>query len=95
MRVRRLLVGVVHDENEGLGYSGELAARVVMMEREESNSLTDLTSNFRHEQFEGEMKLRLAVPCDAWGPIGRGGSITTEARAHLSRLAETGNGDMA
>ena len=66
-----------------------------MMEREESNSLTDLTSNFRHEQFEGEMKLRLAVPFDAWGPIGRGGSITTEARAHLSRLAETGNGDMA
>ena len=43
-----------------------------MMEREESNSLTDLTSNFRHEQFEGEMKLRLAVPFDAWGPIGRG-----------------------
>ena len=54
-----------------------------MMERKESNSLTDLTPNFRHEQFEGEMKLRLAVPCDAWGPIGRGGSITTEARAHL------------
>lgn len=46
-----------------------------MMEREESNSLTDLTSNFRHEQFEGEMKLRLAVPFDAWGPIGREGLL--------------------
>ena len=65
------------------------------MQHEERNSLTDPASNFRHEQFEGEMKLRLAVPCDAWGPIGRGGSITTEARAHLGRLAETGNGDMA
>jgi hypothetical protein len=89
------LVGVVHDENEGLGYSGELAARVVMMERKESNSLTDLTPNFRHEQFEGEMKLRLAVPFDAWEPIGREGPITTGARAHLARLAEAGNGGMA
>ena len=65
------------------------------MQHEERNSLTDPASNFRHTQFEGEMKLRLAVPCDAWGPIGRGGSITTEARAHLGRLAETGNGGMA
>ena len=89
------MVGVVHDENEGLGYSGELAARVVMMERKESNSLTDLTSNFRHEQFEGEMKLRLAVPFDAWEPIGRERPITTGARAHLARLAEAGNGGMA
>jgi hypothetical protein len=89
------LVGVVHDENEGLGYSGELPARVVMMEHEERNSLTDLTSNFRHEQFEGEIKLRIAIPFDAWEPIDKGGSITTGARAHLARLAETGNGDMA
>ena len=66
-----------------------------MMEHEDSNGLTDPASNFRHAEFEAEMKLRLAVPCDAWGPIGRGGSITTEARAHLGRLAETGNGDMA
>ncbi len=66
-----------------------------MMEHEESNSLTYLTSNFRHEQFEGEMKLRLAVPFDAWETIGRGGSITTGARAHLARLAEAGNGGMA
>lgn len=65
------------------------------MQHEERNSLTDPAPNFRHTQFEGEMKLRLAVPFDAWGPIGRGGSITTEARAHLGRLAETGNGDMA
>jgi hypothetical protein len=89
------LVGVVHYENEGLGYSGELPARVVMMEHEGRNSLTDLTSNFRHEQFEGEMKLRLALPCDAWESIGRGESITTGARAHLARLAEAGNGGMA
>ena len=66
-----------------------------MMERKESNSLTDLTSNFRHTQFEGEMKLRLAVPFDAWEPIGREGPITTGARAHLARLAEAGNGGMA
>lgn len=66
-----------------------------MMEHEERNSLTDPASNFRPEQFEGEMKLRLAVPLDAWEPIGRGGSITTESRAHLARLAEARNGDMA
>jgi len=89
------LVGVVHYENAGLGYSGELPARVVMMEHEDSNSLTDPASNFRHAEFEAEMKLRLAVPFDAWEPICRGGSITTGARAHVARLAETGNGDMA
>lgn len=66
-----------------------------MKEHEERHSLTDPASNFRHEQFEGEMKLRLAVPFDAWEPIGRRGSITTGARAHLARLAETRNGDMA
>ncbi|GHC41241.1 hypothetical protein GCM10007291_48930 [Gemmobacter nanjingensis] len=65
------------------------------MQHEERNSLTDPASNFRHTQFEGEMKLRLAVPFDAWEPIGREGPITTGARAHLARLAEAGNGGMA
>ena len=89
------MVGVVHYENEGLGYSCELPARVVMMEHEGRTSLTDPASNFRHEEFEGEMKLRLAVPFDAWEPICRGGSITTGARAHLARLSEAGNGGIA
>jgi hypothetical protein len=41
------------------------------------------------------MQRRLALPFDAWEPIGRGESITTRARAHLARVAGFGNGDMA
>ncbi|MDP3197715.1 hypothetical protein [Tabrizicola sp.] len=57
--------------------------------------MTDTDFNFRHEQFAGEMQRRLALPFDAWETIGRGDPITTGARAHLARLAESGNGDMA
>ncbi len=94
----RPLVGVVHrwnDDNERLGYSGELPAGVVIMEHEERDSLTGIAFNFRHEHVEGEMQRRLALPFDAWEAIGRGESITTRARAHLARLAESSNGDIA
>ena len=56
------MVGVVHcwnDDNERLGYSGELPAGVVMMKHEERDSLTGIAFNFRHEHVEGEMR-------DAW-----------------------------
>ena len=66
-----------------------------MMEHEERGSLTDTDFNFRHEQFAGEMQRRLALPFDAWEPIGRGESLTRRARAHLARVAGFGNGDMA
>ena len=94
----RRLVSVVHrwnDDNERLGYSGELSAGVVIMEHEERDSPTGILFNFRHEHVESEMQRRLALPFDAWKPIGRGEAITTRARAHLARLAESGNGDMA
>jgi hypothetical protein len=94
----RPLVGVVHrwnDDNERLGYSGELPAGGVMMEHEERGSVTDTAFNFWYEHVEGEMQRRLGLPFDAWEPIGRGESITTRARAHLARLAESGNGEMA
>ncbi len=94
----RLLVGVVHrwnDDNERLGYSGELPAGVVMMEHEERGSVTNTALSFWYEHAQGEMQQRLGLPFDAWEPIGRGESITTRARAHLARLAESGNGEMA
>jgi len=94
----RRLVGVVHcwnDDDERLGYSGELPAGVVMMKHEERDSLAGKAFNFRHEHVEGEMQRRLALPFDAWEPIGRGEAITTRARAHLARVAGFGNGDMA
>jgi hypothetical protein len=88
------LVGVIHrwnDNNERLGYSGELPAGVVMIEHEERSSLTVTAFNSRHELIEGEMQRRLAFPFSAWEPIGRGESITAGARAHLACLA----GDMS
>jgi hypothetical protein len=66
-----------------------------MMEHEEYGSVTDTAFNFWYEHVEGEMRRRLGLPFDAWEPIGRGESITTRARAHLARLAESGNGEMA
>ena len=66
-----------------------------MMKHEERDSLAGIAFNFRHEHVEGEMQRRLALPFDAWEPIGRGESITTRARAHLARVAGFGNGDMA
>lgn len=94
----RTLVGVVHrwnDDNERLGYSGAFLGSVVMMEHIERGSLTDTAFNFRHELVEGEMQRRLGLPFDARVPIGRGASITARARAHLARLAESGNGEKA
>jgi hypothetical protein len=76
-------------------YSGELPAGVVMMEHDVRSSLTNAAVNFWHEPLEGEMQRRLDLPFDAWEPIGMGESITSGARAHLARLAEAGNGDMA
>lgn len=66
-----------------------------MMKHEERDSLAGIAFNFRHEHVEGEIQRRLALPFGAWEPIGRGGSITTIARAHLARVAGFGNGDMA
>jgi hypothetical protein len=66
-----------------------------MMEHEERGSVTDTAFNFWYEHVEGEMQRRLGLPFYAWEPIGRGESITTRARAHLARLAESGNGEMA
>lgn len=88
---------VVHcwnDDNERLGYFGELPAGVVMMKHEERDSLAGKAFNIRHEHVEGEMQRRLALPFDAWELIGRGESLTTRARAHLARVAGFGNGDM-
>jgi hypothetical protein len=84
-----------NDDNERLGFSGELPAGVVMMKHEERDSPTGTAFNFRHEHVEGEMQRRLALPFDAWEPIGRGESLTRRARAHLARVAGFGNGDMA
>lgn len=64
----RLLVGVVHrwkDDNERLGYSGELLAGVVMMEHEERGSVTDTAFSFWYEHVQGEMQRRLGLPFDA------------------------------
>jgi len=65
------------------------------MKHEERDSPTGTAFNFRHEHVEGEMQRRLALPFDAWEPIGRGESLTRRARAHLARVAGFGNGDMA
>lgn len=67
----------------------------MMMEHEERGRVTDRAFNFWYEHVEGEMQRRLGLPINAWEPIGRGESITTRARAHLARLAESGNGEMA
>ena len=69
--------------------------RGVMMEDEGRGSVTGTAFNFWYEHVEGEMQRRLGLPFDAWELIGREKSITTTARAHLARLAESGNREMA
>ncbi|MDO9641210.1 MAG: hypothetical protein Q7J44_22000 [Pseudotabrizicola sp.] len=43
--------------------------------------------------FEVEVQRRLALPLDDWEAVGAIESLTTGARAHLSRRAQMGNGD--
>jgi antitoxin ParD1/3/4 len=40
--------------------------------------------------FEAEVQRRLALPLDAWEPVRTGETITSDARAYLSRLARPG-----
>lgn len=43
--------------------------------------------------FEAEVQRRLALPLDAWEPIGTSESFTAQARTHLGRRVELGGGD--
>lgn len=44
--------------------------------------------------FEVEVQRRLALPLDAWEPVKLTDSFTKDARAHLARRAQMGNGDV-
>lgn len=44
-------------------------------------------------RFEIEVQRRLALPLDAWEPISAVDSITSDAREHLTRRTQLGNGD--
>ena len=48
-----------------------------------------------HERmlFEVEVQRRLALPLDDWEPIKLTESFTQDARAHLTRRAQSGTGD--
>lgn len=41
--------------------------------------------------FEVEVQRRLALPPEAWEPVRTGETITTDARKHLARRAQTGD----
>jgi antitoxin ParD1/3/4 len=43
--------------------------------------------------FEVEVQRRLALPLDAWEPVKVTESFTKDARTHLARRAQMGNGD--
>lgn len=63
--------------NISAAVSGEMARARAARERERA-------------LFEAEVQRRLALPLDAWEPVGVTDSITSEARARLARRARAG-----
>lgn len=45
--------------------------------------------------FEAEVQRRLALPLDAWVPVGATDSFTSDARAHLAWRAQLDGGSTA
>ena len=43
--------------------------------------------------FEVEVQRRLALPLEAWEPIGTENNLTAEARAHLAQRAQVGGAE--
>lgn len=63
--------------NISAAVSGELARSRAARERE-------------RVLFEVEVQRRLALPPEAWDPVRTGETVTTDAREHLARRAQSG-----
>jgi len=66
--------------NISAAVSGEMARARAARERERA-------------LFEAEVQRRLALPLDAWEPIGTTDSFTADARAHLERRVQKDRGN--